>query len=346
MSAVAASDPWVTQVLHEDEHIRIEWTTRGEPGDTVAVTFDPIHVQAGQPAYAGAFLHKAGVDTLAVRKKAEHFYQPLSRESFDSIAAPCLQRYPRRLAYGSSLGAYAVLYFCRDGFDLVISSSPRVSPHPRHGADFWRQRVVFLHEAFDPVEPATSAAVVFYDPHDDLDRQFVQEELRPAWPRARFRPVPYSGHPTNQFLAEIDFIAPFIRSVVAQTPAPELCRRRKARSATYHQVLAMGCLRHRKPIWALNLAERALQMNPAVSLARRTRGQALLALGRIEEAEACLNEFLQQHPLDGEAQGAMRMLQRQRAAEAAAREAQARPPTGALAWLRQRLGWGGAPPAP
>jgi hypothetical protein len=305
---------WERRILYEDEQLAFEWWQRTPAATTVAVTFDPIQVGFGRPAYAADFLQRAGIDTLCVRKKDEHFYQPLSRELFDRITKPILAGYGRRLAYGSSLGAYAVLYFCREGFDTVIASSPRVSAHPRFGATYWQERVPFQHLAFAADAPASSGAVVFYDPHDPMDRRFVDEELRPAWPLGNFVAVPFAGHPANQFLAEIGFITPFVRALVAGNPAPALQRRSsKSKSFTYRQVLAAACLRHAKPRWAEQLSRQALQMKPAMANAKRTLGEALLAQGRLDEAEPLLNEFLLLHPLDGEARQAMQRLTKERA---------------------------------
>lgn len=313
-ASASAAPTWATRVLHDDEDVCLELTARTPPADTVAVTFDPIMVNVGQPAYAGEFLRRCGADTLAVRKKHEHFYQPFSREQFLEITEPHLRHYRRRLAYGSSLGAYAVLYYCQQGYETVIASSPRVSAHPRFGIDFWQSRVAFQHRAFDPEHPAGSGAVVFYDPHDKQDRPFVEQEIAPAWPKAEVVPVPYAGHPVNQFLAEIGFIAPYVRAVVADTPRPSLDRRRlKARSATYHQVLAMGCLAHGKLAWAQRLAERALEMSPRLIIAKRTLGEVLLAMNRLDDAEPLLRDFITHHPLDGSAVTALKRLLSRRA---------------------------------
>ncbi len=300
-------------VVYEDDDVLVEWSVRTPPTDTIAVTFDPILVAPSQPAYAAAFLHKTGADTLCVRKKSEHFYQPLTRERFDEVTRPVLAQYARRLAYGSSLGAYAVLYFCRHGFETVISSSPRVSAHPRFGRPHWQARAPFRHATFDAAEPATSGAVVFYDPYDAMDRDFVDHGLRHGWPQAAFIAVPYAGHPANQFLSEIGYIAPFVHAVVSRKALPVLERRKhKARSFTYRHMLASACLRHGKAPWGERLCRQALQMKPDLVGVKLTLGRALVALGRLDEAEPTLHEFLQKYPEDGDAQQALRAIARER----------------------------------
>jgi hypothetical protein len=306
--------------VYEDDEVVVEWTATTPAVDTLAVTFDPISVGAQEPAYAAGFLQSAGVDTLCVRKKREHFYQPLSQQQFDEIAGPVLSRYRRRVAYGSSLGAYAVLYFCRQGFETVISSSPRVSAHPRLGRPHWQDRVTFCHEIFSAKRLATSGAVIFYDPHDALDRMLVDEEIRLAWPHAHYVPVAYSGHPTNQFLSEIGFIAPFVRAVVAGKPLPRLDRRaNKARSWTYHHMLAVACLRHGKADWAERLCRKALELKPGMTEVLLAHGQALLALGRLDEAEPSLLRFKEHHPHDRDVLQALEAVARERSKREAQR---------------------------
>jgi hypothetical protein len=312
--ADATASNRVLEVVYEDDNVLMEWSVRTPASATIAVTFDPILVDPSQPAYAGIFLQRMGIDTLCVRKKSEHFYQALTRERFEEATRPVLEHYGRRLAYGSSLGAYAVLYFCRHGYETVISSSPRVSAHPHFGRRHWQERVAFQHEFFDGTQPATSGAIVFYDPMDDMDRRFVDEGLRHGWPQARFVAVPYAGHPANQFLSEIGYIAAFVQATVSAKPPPLLDRRgTKARSFTYRHVLAAACLRHGKPGWAERLCRQALEMKPDFISVKLTLGQALMALGRPDEAVPALTEFQQKYPQDGDARMALQAIARERA---------------------------------
>ncbi len=205
-------------------------------------------------------------------------------EQLQALVAPVLQRYSRRLAYGSSLGAYAVLYYCAHGYDMVISSSPRVSAHPEHGIPHWQRQVRFLHERFAAQPPATSPAVVFYDPKDAQDRRFVEHEVQPSWPHAQYVRIPYAGHPSNQFLAEIGYITHCIRALIQGQPLPPLDRSAKGRSGMYHQVLAHACMERGKLRWALALGERAMQLSPYLDLGRRTLAE-IGAWSRMSDAE-------------------------------------------------------------
>ena len=323
--AAPAAGP-VVEVLLDNDDLRIELHRLQPASETVALTFDPIMWRMDMRPFGVDFLLKSGVDTIAVRKKREHFYQVLPREQLQALVAPVLQRYRRRLAYGSSLGAYAVLYYCAHGYDMVISSSPRVSAHPEHGIPHWQRQVRFLHERFAAQPPATSPAVVFYDPKDAQDRRFVEHEVQPSWPHAQYVRIPYAGHPSNQFLAEIGYITHCIRALIQGQPLPPLDRSAKGRSGMYHQVLAHACMERGKLRWALALGERAMQLSPYLDLGRRTLAEIHLARGELDACQQHLDWFLERHPQDGPGLAAQQTLRQRReaaAAQAAAARSQA-----------------------
>jgi hypothetical protein len=288
-----------SRVLLEDDDTLIEHFLRGGEGGTLVVTFDPILYLWTRPPFGHEFLRKQQLDVVAVRKKREHFYQPLSREAFMAAVAPVTARYARVVSYGSSLGAYAALYFGRDEPWTVIASSPRNSTHPVFGARVWQQKAAWQHARFGPETTPLCQAVIIFDPRDPIDHRYIEGEVLPQFARAEVMRVPYSGHPSNQFLGDIGFIAPFVRAVLADGERPALQRRaNRARSATYHQVLAQACLQHGHLAWAETLITRALALNPKGMLAHRTRGMVFLAQQRWDDALAALEPALAVDPND------------------------------------------------
>lgn len=286
-------------VLLDDEHVRIEHLRRGGEGGALAVTFDPLLYLWTKPPFGHEFLQKQGLDVVTVRKKAENFYQPLSREAFEAAVAPVAARYARVVAYGSSLGAYAALYFCRDQAWTVIASSPRVSVHPVFGAQVWQQRGEWRHRRFEAAPATRCDAVIIYDPYDPIDHRYLHGEVLPQFAQAQVMRVPFAGHPANQFLADIGYIAPYVRAVLAGTPPQPLQRRaHRTRSATYHQVLALLCVQRGHIAWADALVQRALALDPKRMLAHRTLGLVRLAQHRWQEAQAALETALAFDPLD------------------------------------------------
>lgn len=280
-------------VLLEDEHVRIEHWQRGGEGGPLAVTFDPLLYAWNMPPFGHEFLGRQGLDTVAVRKKAENFYQPLSREAFTAAVLPVAASYLRVVSYGSSLGAYAALYFSRDLPWTVIASSPRVSAHPAYGTRAWQERCAFQHERFSSRTAPRCDAVIFYDPRDAIDRRYMDGEVLGQFPQARVVRIPFAGHPANQFLGDIGYIAPYVRAVLAGEAPPRLERRaNRARSATYFQVLALTCVQHGHVAWADSLVHQSLALAPRRMLAHRTLGMIRLAQHRWDEAAAALETAL------------------------------------------------------
>lgn len=276
-SAATEAEPPIptarTQLLLDDAHTQIELHAQGGEDKPLLITFDPLLYLWPKPAYGLDFLRQQGVDVITVRRKEENFYQPLSREQFMRVVAPVTATYHRVIAYGSSLGAYAALYYGRDLDCEVVAPSPRVSVHPVYGDKAWQDRVAFEHQRFDPAQLPRCRATLFYDPHEPLDRRFVEGDLHPQFPGAQLVKVPFSGHPCTQFLGDIGFIAPYMRALIAARPLPPLDRRgQRRRSSTYFQVLADLNARRGRLHLADSLVTRSLALRDTSLLAHRTRG--------------------------------------------------------------------------
>jgi len=180
--------------------------------------------------------------------------------------------------------------------------------------------------------------VIFYDPRDPIDRRYLEGEVLPQFPRAEVVRVPFGGHPVNQFLGDIQYIAPYMRAVIAGTARPPLQRRaNRARSASYCQVLALLCVQRGHVPWADALAQRALALAPKRMLVQRTLGQVRLAQCRWADAQAALQAAL---ALDPEDPYTAALLQQAQAGPPPP-PASPPPPTPLRRWwggLRRRLG--------
>lgn len=323
--AAGSSPASAPELLFEDPHIRIDRYAAGS--STVVLTFDPLQYLWPQPPFGLDFLRAQCVDVIAVQRKDENFYQALSRERFHHAVAPRLAPYTRVVAYGSSLGAYAALYFGRDLDCEVISASPRVSVHPVFGSRHWQDQMGFTHERFGTACTPRCRATILYDPREPTDRRYIEGEVLPQFSSARLLRVPFAGHPSTQFLGDIGFIAPFVRAVVAGSEPPDLDRRRRRRdSATYYQVLSELCASRGRLAAANTLIERSLALRDHNMLAQRTRGRVKTLLGDWPAAVSSLELALRIAPQDA-LTASMLAQARQGLASASLRRAAA-PPQG------------------
>lgn len=297
--AAAPAAAAVSNVLLDDAHTRIDHYPGTRVPGTVVITFDPLLYLWPKPPFGLDFLLRQGVTVVAVRRKSENFYQALGREAFLAAVQPVLKTAQRILAYGSSLGAYAALYYARTLHAEVLALSPRVSAHPVFGHPTWQEKARFEHQVFQPGQHVACRAIVIYDPRDATDKRYIEEEVLPTFHDARVVTVPFAGHPSSQFLGDIGFLPGFVRALTAGQALPVLERRqRRAHSATYHQVLSEHCLRHGRVAAAAVLIERSLALRPRNLLALRTRGQARAALQDWPEALASLEAARALDPAD------------------------------------------------
>jgi len=328
-------------VLLDDTDHRIEWhALDGAPSRPLFITFDPLMVLWPKPPFGLDFLLRQGVDVVAVRRKSEHFFQTLTRAAFAQAVAPVLAQAQAQgrpvIVYGSSLGAYAALYYGRDLDAQVIALSPRVSVHPEFGNETWRARAEWRHEALDDGRPARCRATVAYDPREPIDRRFIDEALAPAFPQATWMRLPFTGHPVTQFLADTHHLSRWIRALAAGQDAPALDRRAGRRlSATWHQVTADLCARRGRLALADALVARSLALRERSMLAHRTRGLIKTLQKDWPEALASLEKALAFDAADPLTQS---MLARVRKAMAGGPAAAPADVTGWRARLRRWLG--------
>jgi hypothetical protein len=319
--AALAADGRSVRTLHDDGQVVIELHECHPPSRTLVVTFDPLMYLWPKAGFGLEFLSRQAVDVITVRRRAEDFYQSLDRETFRRVVDPLVQERLRVVLYGSSLGAYAALYFGRDLDCEVIAASPRVSIHPVYGTKGWQDQVQFRHRRFDRARPARCRAIVLFDPREPTDRRYIEGDVLPQFAQAQAVRIPFAGHPCTQFLGDIGFIAPFVRAVVTGQAAPALDRRQRVRSATYFRVLAALCTQHGHLVWALALIDRSLALRDIDMLAHRTRGLVKTLQRDWAEAVASLERALEFDPADPLTQS---MLEKARTGLEAARLA--RPP--------------------
>jgi hypothetical protein len=279
-------------LLFEDDHTRIEHhpaTDASRPSSELLISFDPLLYLWPKPAFALDFVRRLGADVVTVRRKREHFYQALSREVFTAAVAPLLPRYTRVLAYGSSLGAYAALYYGRDLDCTALAVSPRVSVHPEFGTRHWQQQVDWRHECLDARAVARCRALIAYDPREPVDQRYLAHEILRQFPAAEVLRVPFSGHPSTHMLNEIGHLGPMVRALLAGQQPPTLDRRsRRWQSPTWCQVVAdLASARGRLPL-ASRLAERAVELRPRSTLTQRALGRVRTLQGDWAGAVAAL----------------------------------------------------------
>lgn len=278
------------------------------------VTFDSFtdHPTLDRTGFAQNLLHDAGIDAIHVLSRTNDWYQYPETPAALAPIQPITARYPRVVAYGSSMGAYAALRLAGTvGANTVLALSPQFSI-ARHSAP-WERRWPFHTQHFQDIWetslpwPAPHPAYVLFDPRD-RDRRHTAR-LAAAMPITPV-PLPRCGHPVTGVLAEMGLLRPALLDVCAGTfdPAALIAQAAARHPRSAHALIAQA---ERLPWWQprrrLTLLQKAQTLAPndpavlsrlAAALRRQRRYPEALALHHQVHAAAPQNPaFLFSHAL-------------------------------------------------
>ena len=281
-----------------------------DPGlsrDHLLITFSPLQPDLGPPheyGFGEPTFAKRGLSAVHVIGLSNHWYQtPAMAEALDhvrTLAAP----FARRVAYGSSMGAYGALRYAAElGASRVIAISPQWSidsGRPPHDAR-WATRLAAIGDfAEDMIERLQDApeAIVLYDPFDP-DAAHVAE-YRKVRPDFRYAPLSFSGHFPAGFLTDLGILGDTVAELVA-SPRPDLdglkraIRERRRQSSVFWSGLSGAAERRGHRTLALSAAERASRLQPTVDRVSR-QAELHMSAGFVEEALALLRREVMRAP--------------------------------------------------
>lgn len=248
-TAPVPGDPHVRHGLFGNGHTGVEYLTRSTPSDKLAVTFSHYgHLDLSLPGFAEDFLLKRGYDVLTLKCNINNWFQDFSAEELQAIVRQ-LPDYEEVIAYGSSMGGYAAIYFSAAlNARTCIALSPQYSIDPRIVPFEGRwledaKRISFTHaELANMVKQSQTTYYVLYDPATQ-DKQHVDLMLA-ASNRVIPVQVPFSGHPSGLVLQEMGLLADTFDNLV-KGRVPDLkakMREGRSKSASYLYALAQKCL--------------------------------------------------------------------------------------------------------
>ncbi len=223
------------RVIFDNEETIAELTSVGS--DTIIVTFQPFdYVGFERPGFGEDYFSSLGLDVLCFKPKRNIWYQDITTGMVEHYCRTLLKGYSRRISYGSSMGAYAALYFAQAlGVDKVIAISPQYSPRPADTSfeDRWRDvrhRMGYSHRWR---EPFRQHAYFIYDSRMASDRRHV-ECLKFVFPNHDDIALPFSGHPSATALFECRRLSTLIRDLIEGAPISVRQLRADIRNGSQH----------------------------------------------------------------------------------------------------------------
>ncbi|WP_207541286.1 tetratricopeptide repeat protein [Sabulicella rubraurantiaca] len=238
-----------------------------ENNGRLVITFDPMTANdVNADGYAERFLIKRGYDVISVQKRRDNWFQDLNLDNFIAAVGRVCRSYDEVFAYGSSMGGYAVLYFCSLLNIRILSISPRVSIHPNTPVaipGFDKRIVTFAHHPLRDVVDHRAEPLIIYDPHDPTDEHYVEVEAKAAFPNAKIVKVQHGGHPVGHALMEMGLLKSFVTSFLeGKEPDWQSVRGNRRKSKTYLSNLGVHLASRKKHRVAIKLMERAISIDP------------------------------------------------------------------------------------
>lgn len=342
LPAPVPAPPRPARVLHGNAQLEV--LAQEGRSDYLLVTFATKNeVANGRNFWADSVVASGGLNAIGFMPKGPNWFPAEAMREAIEAAAPMLRRFRTIVAYGQSMGAYAVLkYSAALGATHVLSFSPQYSIDPADvgAADkrFLSSFVPRLHGgmAIGPADVA-GEAYVFYDPCYAEDRFNVVRILAAA-PAARPIGVPMTAHFPIQLFRGTDKVLRLIESCIAGDEAMIRAMLQAARRNSQIRI-ATVCERYaERDIWkARRMYERRSVAFRRSEISGFHLRLADIALGQgdLEAAECALIYALHLDPGNSELLLRMSLLQMRRgdmpgAVEWARRTVAARPNRPAL----------------
>lgn len=283
-------------ILFDNGETRIEYYKKIKNSNTLCITFDTWPALWNEQPFAFKVLINQDIDIVAVRKRTKmSFHQDLEYNVFLDIIQKLPRDYGRKIAYGSSLGAYNALYYCASYCD-VLAMAPRNPAHPIFGV-LKDKKVDFKHNLSQFYNPEATP-IIYYDSKNKIDNTYVQGDLKLAFPNGRFIECPYAGHTTIRFLHEIGILKSVVLNFIKGEKIPDIDFKLRIQSQQFLYELGQECLNRNKPSWACTLAKSVLERVPDDKNAKLLQIKALRNMGNYREAIRLTKVIIEEYTKD------------------------------------------------
>lgn len=160
--------------------------------DPLIVTFAGQPGQLADQGFGTDFVLSRGYDTVYVGQRYESHFQGLDLATFQAALAPVAEG-RRVVCYGSSLGAYAALYFGGSIEASILAGAPMLPSWTGFDRPNYRN-LERHHVSLTDVPKNEANTVILTDPNEPPDIKYIEGAIRPAFPDARYVEYPYAGH--------------------------------------------------------------------------------------------------------------------------------------------------------
>lgn len=276
--------------------VAIDFYSADEPGRTVAITFTPFNTEGERvldgSGFASELLADNGFDVVAFKARQNLWYQdlpPSAVADVERFLRDYSPRHARRVAYGTSMGAYAAIQFSAAlKLDAVLALSPQFEVDKAYDTR-WKALAnkIDYHYRIDANAISGSCTYfVAYDP-ENLDRLHI-DKLRPLIDPSRLVEIKtrHAGHPCGYLLSEVGALKPMMLSILRHNTvghiAPAMNKRKQSKIYLYR--LSRSLTQRGKYASALIAIDRAISLDGNAPELHLQRSLLLDNLGRPDDA--------------------------------------------------------------
>ena len=204
-----------SRIIAEDDGYMITYHKNEEnASDKVVLSFGGAPSKKTQMGFGSRFILSMGYDHIFVAQEELSQYQKLSLEEFTESVSPVLDG-KNVYTYGSSLGAYAAIYYGGSIDAHIIASAPKNSAHSSMKTRQF-QDLDFMHKELSEVPKSSKRPLILHDPYRKIETDYINNHVLPVYPDSRVMEFPFAGHEVLRTLKESgvlkEFIATYIES--------------------------------------------------------------------------------------------------------------------------------------
>jgi len=264
-------------------------------GDKLAITFQPYGgLGYDVKGFGENYLISLGYDVLCFKTISNNWYQDVSKNDLSKHVGLLAKNYSFCIGYGSSMGAYAALYFSEVlNLNTVIAFSPQFSID-RKLVSFenrWENEANSLQFNHQELLGNKEVKVItIYDPFDKLDKKHASL-IRKKFPTGKDIRLPFTGHPPLISLNESEQLRTFVEALLENKSIDFFkCRKLiREKSGEYSKNILQYCIEKKPNLTAkvFNiLAQTRSSDQNWISSSGRVIAKILFSHGLLKEAES------------------------------------------------------------
>lgn len=251
--------------LDKSETHRITYHEHDPSSDRIVLCFGfDGHGNMGPRGFGSDFCDRNGWNHVYIGPSKGTYFRDLPADRFMEKLQDVLSN-RTSVAYGTSLGGFAALWYGSHANARILASSPRNPGHGLINAGPSGKLPAPLNGMLADAPRAAANPVVIYDRTQRKDHIMVKHWLQPAYPDAQIIHIPNSGHQAMDRLKQAGVLSRFVRAFVQGEPLEAKDTYFLEGTLGWHQDMAALMLQRKQFSEAREMLWAAVQRTPEMA---------------------------------------------------------------------------------